>query len=162
MRLLVAMLALFVVFAPLAPSALADGGDSGNGDDDGDTVQRGCRISTADPTKPAIYGDCIIWGSGVGVGDTMSADGTWAAAEVALVTPATVDCDALCDRMIQVGLTVETHDDGTAPVDASDGIQAPLGAYVTANLEAPQGEAEAGSDEGGFFASTILTPFERA
>lgn len=162
MRLLVAMLALLLAFAPLVPSTVADGGDSGGDDGDGgDGSQEGCRIDTADPTKPAIYGDCIIWGSGVGVGDAMAADGAWATADIAVVTPATIDCDALCDRMIEVSLDVQTHSGDDAPTDSED-LRAPLGAYVTANLDVPQGEAEAGMDEGGFFASTILTPFQRA
>lgn len=159
MRLLVAVLALSIAFAPLVPSAVADNGDSGD-DSDGDEKEKGCRISTADPTKPAIYGDCIIWGGGVGVGDTMSADGAWATADVSIVTPATIDCDALCDRMIEASLDIETHSGTDAPTDATD-TQTPLGAYVTANIDVPQGEADAGMDEDGFFASTILTPFQR-
>lgn len=160
MRLLVAMLALFVAFAPLVPSAVADGGASSS-DDGGDGTEAGCRIDTTDPTRPAIYGDCIIWGGGPEIGDTTAGDGTWANANVTVVTPATIDCDALCDRMIEASLDVQTHHGGAAPTDSGD-VQAPLGAYVSANLDVPQGEAAAGLDEGGFFVTTILTPFQRA
>lgn len=161
MRLLVAMLALSVAMVPLVvPSALADS-DDGDGDGE-DGTQEGCRISMTDPTRPAIYGDCIIFGGGPGVGDTTSAQAPWVSIEVALVTPGTLDCDAVCDRMITIGLDAKTTSGDNVDADAGDGINAPLGAYVTADLEAPQGEAEAGIDEGGFFASTMLTPFERA
>lgn len=160
MRLLVAMLAVLVAFAPLVPSAVADGAEAGE-DSGGDGTQQGCRISTQDPTNPRIHGDCIIWGSSVGVGDTMASDSAWATANVTIVTPATIDCDALCDRMIEASLDLQTHSGDDAPTDSGD-VHAPLGAYVSANLDVPQGEAAAGLDEGGVFTSTIVTPFQRA
>ncbi len=159
MRLLTATLVILLVFAPLVPSTLADGGDYGS--ESGHQAQDGCRISTADPTNPRINGDCIIWGSGTGILNEASSRETGVAADVTVVTPATFECTALCDQMIELELTVRADADA-ASTSAADGPQAPLGAYVTANLDAPQGGLEGGTDDGGIFASTVLTPFDHA